>query len=118
MAERFDAHVEELGPLVTKENGKKLAEGMSEATLPSDTLRHTAGQALTDTGICAEVAPGQWFSTYAEPAGVAEPVDAVGLKPTAFGRGGSTPSPGIAFPYTAALRAATATVGRAPEARP
>jgi betaine-aldehyde dehydrogenase len=52
------------------ENGKKLAEGMLEATLPSVTLRHTASQALTDTGISAEVAPGQWFSTYAEPAGV------------------------------------------------
>src|SRR5260370_3175570 len=32
---------------------------------------HTAAQALTETGISAEVAPGQWFSTYAEPAGVA-----------------------------------------------
>jgi betaine-aldehyde dehydrogenase len=70
MADRFDAHAEELGRLVTKENGKKLAEGMSEATLPAITLRHTAAQALTDTGISAEVAPGQWFSTYAEPAGV------------------------------------------------
>ena len=70
MAERFDAHANELGPLVTKENGKKLAEGMFEAALPSVTLRHCAAQALTDTGITAEVAPGQWFSTYAEPAGV------------------------------------------------
>ncbi len=70
MADRFDAHAEDLGPLVTKENGKKLAEGMLEATLPGVTLRHAAGQALTDTGISAEVAPGQWFSTYGEPAGV------------------------------------------------
>jgi betaine-aldehyde dehydrogenase len=70
MADHFDAHAEELGRLVTKENGKKLAEGMSEATLPGVTLRHTASQALTDTGISAEVAPGRWFSTYAEPAGV------------------------------------------------
>ena len=70
MAERFDAHANELGPLVTKENGKKLTEGMFEAALPSVTLRHCAAQALTDTGITAEVAPGQWFSTYAEPAGV------------------------------------------------
>jgi len=70
MAEAFDAHAEELGPLVTKENGKKLAEGMLEATVPGLTLRHTAGQALTDTGISAEVAPGQWYSTYGEPAGV------------------------------------------------
>ena len=70
MADRFDAHAEELGTLVTKENGKKIAEGMFEGGSPGPTLRHTAGQALTDTGISAEVAPGQWFSTYAEPAGV------------------------------------------------
>jgi acyl-CoA reductase-like NAD-dependent aldehyde dehydrogenase len=70
MAARFDAHADELGPLVTKENGKKLAEGMLEAALPGINLRHTAAQALTDSGIAAEVSPGQWFSTYAEPAGV------------------------------------------------
>src|SRR6202008_4032118 len=68
--DRFDAHAEELGPLVTKENGKKLAEGMLEAALPGVTLRHAASQALTDTGISAKPAPGQWFSTYGEPAGV------------------------------------------------
>jgi betaine-aldehyde dehydrogenase len=70
MADRFDAHAEELGTLVTKENGKKIAEGLFEGTSPGPTLRHAAAQALTDTGISAEVAPGQWFSTYAEPAGV------------------------------------------------
>jgi betaine-aldehyde dehydrogenase len=70
LADRFDAHAEELGTLVTKENGKKIAEGLFEGTSPSRTLRHSAAQALTDTGISAEVAPGQWFSTYAEPAGV------------------------------------------------
>src|ERR1700736_1703158 len=70
MADRFDARAEELGTLVTKENGKKIAEGRFEGTSPSPTLRHNAAQALTDTGISAEVAPGQWFSTYAEPAGV------------------------------------------------
>jgi betaine-aldehyde dehydrogenase len=70
LADRFDAHAEELGTLVTKENGKKIAEGLFEGTSPSLTLRHSAAQALTDTGISAEVAPGQWFSTYAEPAGV------------------------------------------------
>jgi betaine-aldehyde dehydrogenase len=70
MADRFDAHAEELGTLVTRENGKKIAEGRFEGTSPSPTLRHNAAQALTDTGISAEVAPGQWFSTYAEPAGV------------------------------------------------
>jgi betaine-aldehyde dehydrogenase len=70
MADRFDARAEELGTLVTKENGKKIAEGRFEGTSPSPTLRHNAAQALTGTGISAEVAPGQWFSTYAEPAGV------------------------------------------------
>jgi betaine-aldehyde dehydrogenase len=34
----------------------------------SPTLRHTAAQAMTDTGISAEVAPGRWSSAYAEPA--------------------------------------------------
>src|SRR6266478_3759388 len=71
MADRFDAHADELGTLVTKENGKKIAEGLFEGASPSPTLRHAAAQALTETGISAEVAPGQWFSTYAEPAGVA-----------------------------------------------
>ena len=70
MADRFDAHADELGALVTKENGKILAQGMFESTTAGGTLRHNAAQALTDTGISAEVAPGQWFSTYAEPAGV------------------------------------------------
>src|SRR6202050_1864064 len=71
MADRFDAHAEGLGTLVTKENGKKIAEGLFEGTSPSPTLRHNAAQALTETGISAEVGPGQWFSTYAEPGGVA-----------------------------------------------
>jgi acyl-CoA reductase-like NAD-dependent aldehyde dehydrogenase len=70
MADHFDARAEELGTLVTKENGKKIAEGLFEGTSPGPTLRHAAAQALTGTGISAEVAPGQWFSTYAEPAGV------------------------------------------------
>src|SRR5580698_5881061 len=70
MADRFDAHADELGALVTKENGKILAQGMFESGTAGGTLRHNAAQALTDTGSSAEVAPGQWFSTYAEPAGV------------------------------------------------
>jgi betaine-aldehyde dehydrogenase len=70
LADRFDAHAEELGRLVTKENGKKIAEGLFEGSSPGPTLRHNAALALTEAGISAEVAPGQWFSTYAEPAGV------------------------------------------------
>jgi len=71
MADRFDARAEELGTLVTKENGKKIAEGLFEGKSPAPTLRHNAAMALTGTGISAEVAPGQWYSTYGEPAGVA-----------------------------------------------
>jgi betaine-aldehyde dehydrogenase len=70
LADQFDVHAEELGTLITKENGKKIAEGLFEGRSPSPTLRHNAGMALTDTGIAAEVAPGQWYTTYAEPAGV------------------------------------------------
>ena len=35
MADRFDAHAEELGTPVTKENGKILAEGLFERALPA-----------------------------------------------------------------------------------
>ena len=70
MADRFDARAQELGTLVTKENGKKIAEGLFEGASPGPTLRHNAAMALTGTGISAEVAPGQWYSTYGEPAGV------------------------------------------------
>lgn len=70
LAGRFEAHAEELGTLVTKENGKKISEGLFEGGSPSPTLRHNAGVALTNTGVAAEVAPGQWYTTYAEPAGV------------------------------------------------
>jgi betaine-aldehyde dehydrogenase len=45
MADCFDARAEELGTLVTKENGKKLAEGMFESTTAGTTLRHAAAQA-------------------------------------------------------------------------
>jgi delta 1-pyrroline-5-carboxylate dehydrogenase len=70
MAERFDARAEELGRLVTQENGKKLPEGMFESGTAGMTLRYNAAQALTETGISAEVAPRQWFSQYSEPVGV------------------------------------------------
>lgn len=70
LADRFDAHAESISLLLTRENGKKIAESKLEAHVAGGVLRHAAAQALTDTGISAEVAPGRWFSTYAEPAGV------------------------------------------------
>ena len=70
MADRFDEHADELGRLVTQENGKILAQGMFETSTAGETLRYNASFALTEAGISAEVAPGLWFSQYAEPAGV------------------------------------------------
>jgi betaine-aldehyde dehydrogenase len=59
MADRFDAHAGELGRLVTKENGKKIAEGLFEGSSPGPTLRHNAALALTDAGISAESGTGR-----------------------------------------------------------
>ena len=87
MADRFDAHADELGALVTKENGKILTQGMFESATAGGTLRHNAAQALTDTGISAEVAPGQWFSTYAErPASSASSCPGTPRSPCSSGR--------------------------------
>src|ERR1700683_2175703 len=71
LAGRVDPHAEERGTRVTKENGKKIAEGLFEGAAPGPMLRHAAAQALTEAGLSAEVAPGQWDSTYAAPAGLA-----------------------------------------------
>lgn len=71
IADRFEDRVEELAALLTKENGKPLFESMIEiqaGVIP--TLRHNAGLALTSTGTSAEVRPGTFFTTLAEPAGV------------------------------------------------
>src|SRR4029077_5222314 len=70
MADKFDARADELGALVTKENGKILAQGMFESTTAGATLRYAGAHALAGPGVWAEIPPGQWFSTYAEPAGV------------------------------------------------
>jgi acyl-CoA reductase-like NAD-dependent aldehyde dehydrogenase len=47
MAEGFDARAEELGTLVTKENGKKIAEGMLEGTSRILVQRGVAGEVRT-----------------------------------------------------------------------
>jgi len=70
MANRFDSHADELGRLVTQENGKKLARGTFESSTAGMTLRHNAAQARTEAGISADFAPRQSFSQYLVPAGV------------------------------------------------
>ena len=55
--------------MLTRENGKTLAEAALEVGAAA-TLRHSAAQAVTEVGTAAEVAPGQYFSSLAEPVGV------------------------------------------------
>jgi betaine-aldehyde dehydrogenase len=70
LAELFEARAPELALMLTRENGKTLTEATGEVGAPSATLRHNAAQALTDVGTAAEVAPGRYFSSLAEPVGV------------------------------------------------
>ena len=69
LAEAFEAHAAELALMLTRENGKTLAEAALEIGAAA-TLRHSAAQAVTEIGTAAEVAPGQYFSSLAEPVGV------------------------------------------------
>jgi acyl-CoA reductase-like NAD-dependent aldehyde dehydrogenase len=70
LAELFEARAPELALMLTRENGKTLAEATGEVGAPAATLRHVAAQALIDVGTAAEVAPGRYFSSMAEPVGV------------------------------------------------
>jgi betaine-aldehyde dehydrogenase len=70
LAERFEARASELALMLTRENGKTLAEATVEVGAPPLTLRHNAAQAMTEVGTAAEVAPGQYFSSLTEPVGV------------------------------------------------
>ena len=70
LAEQFEARAPELALMLTRENGKTLAEATLEVGAPAAILRHNAAQALTEVGTAAEVAPGHYFSSLAEPVGV------------------------------------------------
>jgi betaine-aldehyde dehydrogenase len=70
LAEGFEARAAELALMLTRENGKTLAEATGEVGAPAATLRHNAARVLTEVGTAAEVAPGQYFSSLAEPVGV------------------------------------------------
>jgi acyl-CoA reductase-like NAD-dependent aldehyde dehydrogenase len=69
LAERLEALAPTLALMLTQENGKTLAEATGEVGVAA-TLRHSAAQSLTEVGTAAEVAPGQYFSSLAEPVGV------------------------------------------------
>jgi betaine-aldehyde dehydrogenase len=70
LAELFAARASELALVLTRENGKTLVEATGEVGAPPAILRHNAAQTLTEVGTAAEVAPGQYFSSMAEPVGV------------------------------------------------
>ena len=70
LADGFEARASELALILTRENGKTLAEATGEVGAPAPILRHNAAQALTEVGTAAEVAPGHYFSSVAEPVGV------------------------------------------------
>src|SRR5215218_288315 len=70
LAGRFEARAPELAVMLTRDNGKTLAEATGEVGAPAATLRHNAAQTLTEVGTAAEVAPGHYFSSLAEPVGV------------------------------------------------
>jgi betaine-aldehyde dehydrogenase len=71
LADLFEARANELARILTRENGKTLYEADFEAGTLAPTLRHNAAQVLTDVGRAAEVAPGMYLSSLAEPIGVA-----------------------------------------------
>ncbi|HLM21470.1 MAG TPA: aldehyde dehydrogenase family protein [Propionibacteriaceae bacterium] len=70
LAELFEARTPELALMLTRENGKTLPQATGEVAAPAATLRHNAAQALIEVGTAAEVAPGQYFTSLAEPVGV------------------------------------------------
>ena len=71
MAAAFDAHADELTPMLTAENGKTLSQAEFETRTAGATLRFSAGTAQREQGVAGEISPGVHFETLAEPIGVA-----------------------------------------------
>ncbi|MFC3577457.1 aldehyde dehydrogenase family protein [Streptomyces yaanensis] len=71
MADRMDQRRGELVALLSRENGKKLADAAMEIDSTIPKLRYNAALALTDTGRAAELAPGSYSMTLHQPVGVA-----------------------------------------------
>jgi betaine-aldehyde dehydrogenase len=71
MADRFEAHTEDLIRVLCLENGKVEAEARFEVTMVPSKLRFYAALTLTDFGRAMETSPGRYTTTLREPAGVA-----------------------------------------------
>ncbi|AHH99074.1 aldehyde dehydrogenase family protein [Kutzneria albida] len=71
LADALEARVPEIAATLSQENGKLLRETMWEVSAAATWLRYTAASARTQiAGRAAEVAPGQYFHSMPEPAGV------------------------------------------------
>ncbi|MFC9502804.1 aldehyde dehydrogenase family protein [Streptomyces sp. NPDC057002] len=71
MADRMEQRRDELVALLSRENGKKLADAAMEIDSTIPKLRYNAALALTDTGRAAELASGSYSMTLHQPIGVA-----------------------------------------------
>ena len=71
MADRFEAHTEDLVDILALENGKVRPEGRFEVSMVPSKLRFYAALALTDFGRAMETSAGRYAMTLREPTGVA-----------------------------------------------
>ena len=71
MADRFEAHLEDLIEILALENGKVVAEARFEVGMVPSKLRFYAALALTEFGRAIETAPGRYSTVLREPMGVA-----------------------------------------------
>lgn len=70
-ADRLEARIEALAELLTRENGKPLAQARGELAGTISEIRYYAGLARHVPGHALEVAPGEFSTLLREPAGVA-----------------------------------------------
>ena len=71
MADRFEAHLDDLVAILSLENGKIEGEARFEVGMVPSKLRFYAAAALTEFGRAIEVAPGRYSTTLRQPMGVA-----------------------------------------------
>ena len=71
MADRFEAHTDDLVEILALENGKIKPEALFEVSMVPPKLRFYAALVLTESGRAVETAPGRYSMVLKEPMGVA-----------------------------------------------
>ena len=71
MADRFEAHLDDLVEILGRENGKVRAHAQVEVAIVPETLRFNAALALTDAGRASQISDGDLGLVIRQPAGVA-----------------------------------------------